>query len=81
MTIAYTTDRAVPGASVGGARHAGFGWVVRGQANSSKTATALKQPFFVSNAAFKCGELISTRDRLAPTFLKFAPMCTRYPHI
>ena len=35
MTIAYTTDRAVPGASVGGARHAGFGWVVRGQANSS----------------------------------------------
>ena len=39
MTIAYTTDRAVPGASVGGARHAGFGWVVRGKANS----TALKQ--------------------------------------
>jgi len=34
-----------------------------------------------SNAAFKCGELISTRDRLAPTFLKFAPMCTRHPHI
>ena len=45
MTIAYTTDRAVPGASVGGARHAGFGWVVRGQANSSKIA--LKQTLHV----------------------------------
>ena len=35
MTIAYTTDRAVPGASVGGARHAGqCGWVVRGKAKN-----------------------------------------------
>jgi hypothetical protein len=44
MTIAYTTDRAVPGASVGGARHAGFGWVVRGKGNTQPPQkTALKQ--------------------------------------